>query len=462
MNGTTETMKTGHFVWRWHFYAGLIVAPFLVVLALTGMIYLFNDEINDALYPHLHRVVPGAVSVQTTDMVRAALRAQPGALVRIDLPGAPDRAAVVFIQPEAGARRLVYVNPYTGEALGSLVYERTLVGWADAMHGSLMMGEVGDRIVELAACWALVLIVTGLCLWWPRGLKGPGGVLYPRLWGRGRMLWRDLHAVTGMWAALLIVFLILSGLPWAGVQGKVLKDVTAWAGIGYPASNRTYGAPKSVPMKDALGEAPWTLEDAPMPRSATRPDPHAGHPGYGRTGAPTNETTLAGLDMIVFHLSEHGLTGGYRLFLPDGPQGVYTAYTYPDRPEGQRTLYFDRYSHRLIREVSFADYGWAAKLIELGVQLHMGNYFGPANQALMLMPCLAILFLVFSGVVMWWKRRPQGQRAAPPVIDGAKMKVALGVLIVAGALLPVLGVSLIAVAVTDRVVTCLARRRRAA
>ena len=40
-------------VWRWHFYAGLFVAPVLLVLALTGAIYLFSTEINDAIYPGL-------------------------------------------------------------------------------------------------------------------------------------------------------------------------------------------------------------------------------------------------------------------------------------------------------------------------------------------------------------------------------------------------------------------------
>jgi hypothetical protein len=33
-------------VWRWHFYAGLLVIPFLMALAITGCIYLFDDEIN--------------------------------------------------------------------------------------------------------------------------------------------------------------------------------------------------------------------------------------------------------------------------------------------------------------------------------------------------------------------------------------------------------------------------------
>jgi hypothetical protein len=74
-------------IWRWHFYAGLIVAPFLLILAVTGSIYLFNDEIDDALYPSQRFVAAHAASVGPSLMISAALKAYPGAATRIDLPG---------------------------------------------------------------------------------------------------------------------------------------------------------------------------------------------------------------------------------------------------------------------------------------------------------------------------------------------------------------------------------------
>ena len=33
-------------IWRWHFYAGLFVLPFIMVLSLTGSIYLFKPQID--------------------------------------------------------------------------------------------------------------------------------------------------------------------------------------------------------------------------------------------------------------------------------------------------------------------------------------------------------------------------------------------------------------------------------
>jgi uncharacterized iron-regulated membrane protein len=446
-------------LWRWHFYAGLIVAPFLLILAVTGSIYLFNDEIDDALYPTQRFVAVHAAEVPPSRMIDAALKAHPGAATRIDLPGAPNRSAVVFVTPDHGEPLRVAVDPGTGRVLGSTIYARTLVGFADEMHGSLTLGTVGDRIVELAACWALVLIVTGLYLWWPRGRGGFGGILYPRLGARGRLFWRDLHAVIGVWSVAFIAFLLLTGLPWAGIQGDLLNRGTAALGIGYPASNRTHNAPASVPMKTALGEAPWTMELAPMPTS-TAASEHAGHAGHEMIMAVRDDAAVAGIDRIATSVTrDHHVAGAYRLFLPSGATGVYTAYTYPDQPQGQRTLYFDRWTGGLIREVGYPDYGWAAKAIELGVQLHMGNYFGLANQLVMLATCLAIVLLVISGVVMWWKRRPAGRLAAPARVSPTRIKGAVAILIVAGIVFPILGLSVIVIFLIDRLVLLAVVRR---
>ncbi|MEJ8629078.1 PepSY domain-containing protein [Sphingomonas sp. I4] len=216
-------------IWRWHFWAGLLVAPILLMLSLTGAIYLFNDELNDAIYPGLRFVPPHRDTVPMSRMIQSALAAYPGSASRIDMPGSADRAVVVFVQPDTGPPRRVAVDPGTGRVLGSVVYDRTLIGWADAMHRSILMGVFGERLVELAVCWALVLLVSGLLLWWPRGRFRAAGTLWPRMSGRGRRFWRDLHGPVGLWSAMLIAFLIVTGLPGPGSAGRCCKGpATRW------------------------------------------------------------------------------------------------------------------------------------------------------------------------------------------------------------------------------------------
>ena len=431
-------------IWRWHFYAGLIVAPILLVLAVTGSIYLFNKEIDDWLDHDRRFVAVQGPAMPVSHWIAGAQMAQPGAVISVDLPATPDRTAEVSIKPATGEPVQVAVEPATMTALDLYVGSQSFTGIAREIHRSLTIGTLGRRIVELAACWALVLIATGIYMWWPRGVTfNFGGVFFPRLRLRGRLLWKDIHVVTGVWTCILIGFMILSGLPWAGVQGAIFRQGVTAIGIGYPPR----GA-ESVPMQAVVKDTPWTLQDAAMPQSSPE---HAGHAGHDMATTGADAAAVAGVDAVVESLKAHGLAAGYRLTLPVGPKGVYTASTYPDQPQGQRTLHFDRYSGKLIKEVRYADYGWGAKAIELGVQLHMGNYFGRANQIVMLIPCLGIILLVTTGITMWWKRRPDGKLAAPPKVPQARLKGAMILMGLAGIAMPLFGASLVAVAAFDGV-----------
>ncbi|HBY49330.1 MAG TPA: PepSY domain-containing protein, partial [Alcanivorax sp.] len=89
--------------WRWHFYAGLFTAPFLLMLAVTGAIYLFNDELNDRLYPQLRFAPGGDRILPAGDLVAAVRDHYPDATVtRIDMPVTPGRTAMAFVTPAAG------------------------------------------------------------------------------------------------------------------------------------------------------------------------------------------------------------------------------------------------------------------------------------------------------------------------------------------------------------------------
>ena len=318
--------------------------------------------------------------------------------------------------------------------LGSFIYPRTLVGFADVFHGSLMMGDVGDAIVEVAACWTLILIATGLYLWWPRGNQQRWR---PNLTLRGRKYWRDIHRFTGLYAALLIVFLVLTGLPWATVWGgKVLQPVSNALGLGYPAQLRHHNdSSHQKTMTDTLGEAPWALEQAPLPRSGG----HAHHHHQNNGGADI------GVDAAAAILTAHGMDSAYRLSLPQDGSDLYSAYTYPAQPEGQHTLHLDRYSGDVLADVRFADYGAIAKAVEWGVAIHMGNYFGRLNQIIMLLTCLAIIALVITGLIMWWRRRPHTGLGAPRALAPPRKRLMVGMTLGMLVLFPLAGVSLVVV-----------------
>ncbi len=278
-------------VWRWHFYAGLLVLPFLIWLAVTGAAFLFQKEI-DGWYHRDLLSVPAASGGQAAlphgRIVDAALAAHPGGQWFRYTP-APDGAhsASVGVALPRGERLAVYVDPATARVLGALPERGTLMWTVRQLHSLKYFGSVARGFIEMAAGWALVLVATGLYLWWPRGGRGWGGVLTVRGRPGQRVFWRDVHAITGVSVGLVLAFLAISGMPWSVLWGN---QVNAWANgqaFGYPAGVRVQLPMSGARLADAA-HLPWTLQQARVPGN-----PHEGHEGHG-SAAPVVPEPLLG------------------------------------------------------------------------------------------------------------------------------------------------------------------------
>ena len=403
---------TGRFyaaVWRWHFYAGLYVIPFLVMLATTGLIMLWVALLDGRDGEKGFRVTPQGSPLAVSAQAEAARSAVPDGVVKQYLsPLGPDRVAL-FRVDQGEAAFMVAVDPYTGAVQGQWSRQAGWYDFATDIHGTLLIGDVGDRLIEIAAGFAIVMVVTGLYLWWPRNGEGLGSVLVPNLAARGRNLWKSLHRTIGFWVSAILLVFLLFGLSWAGIWGD--RFVQAWS---------TFPAEKwdNVPLSDATHasmnhgatkEVPWALEQTPMPASGS-PAGAAGIPD----GAPVDLDAMAALARTL------GMAGRFQVAVPDGEAGVWTlsqdsmSNDTPD-PTSDRTVHLDRYTGRILADVRFADYSLGGKAMAVGIAFHEGD-LGVWNIALNTVFCSSIVFLAISGVVMWWKRRPDnaGRLVAPP------------------------------------------------
>jgi uncharacterized iron-regulated membrane protein len=146
-------------VWRWHFFASFLVVPVLLLLAVTGLIYLFRFQLEPLLHPDLMKVDRPAEAIAQPYVQQLAVvdSAYPGSTaVSLAEPRSADRPTIVSIRTAAGEARDVYVSPYGPEVLGSLDPDTTLSGTAIRLHADLMTGSTwGGYVIELAACWAL-------------------------------------------------------------------------------------------------------------------------------------------------------------------------------------------------------------------------------------------------------------------------------------------------------------------
>ncbi|WP_095109519.1 PepSY domain-containing protein [Pseudomonas sp. Irchel 3E20] len=431
--------------WRWHFYAGLFVAPFMVMLALTGIIYLFKPQLDPLLYADLLKVQPGQHLASADEQLRAVRSAYPQGHVSQYLPPINAERSGQFVVHNAGRELNVFVDPYRAQVLGEQDAKYNLQAVARAIHGELMIGTLGDRLVELAAGWGIVLVVSGLYLWWPRG-QSSAGVLWPRLNSRGRLLWRDLHAVTGFWGASLLLVMLLSGMTWTGFWGKQYAElwnrfpVAMWTDV--PTSDQ-----QARELNTATRQTvPWAMENTPMPMSGD----HAEHRAHG-AGETAPAAPTVSLQQVQDIATARRVEPGYSITFPTTASGVFTLAVFADDPRNDATLHVDQYTGRVLADVRWHDYGPVARATELGVMLHEGKMFGALNQIIVLLICLMILLSAVSGVVIWWKRRPQGRLGVPPLRhDLPKWKSAMAIMLALALIFPLVGASLIALWVLDR------------
>jgi uncharacterized iron-regulated membrane protein len=430
-------------VWRWHFIAGLLVLPVLVMMAITGGAYLFRPELDHLAYRALEdvpaRAAPRAPLSQVVSRVEAGLD---GRVLEITPPTRPDRAVRLMVRGRGGEALTAFADPYDGHLIGSTAYGG-IMQLVRKVHSLQKFGFWASCLIEITAGWAIVVIGTGVFLWWPRG-RGPGGVVSLRGSPSGRVFWRDLHAVTGAFAGAVILFLAVTGMPWSLVWGA---QVQRWATAAHlyeppppaavmPAWQMTATMPSMSHRPhadDPQPERPWAMEHRPAPMS---PDA----PGL----API------GIDRAAAIFRRLGVNPAASLDLPDGPKGAYVATWRPDKVEDTRVVYLDQYTGRALSEVGFADWGPAAKAIEWGIAVHQGQEYGPLNRWVMLAGCLAILLLAASAATMWWKRRPRGSLGVPP--PSAQPGAARGliaIVAVVGVIYPLVGATLVVAALAD-------------
>ncbi|MEU8899022.1 PepSY domain-containing protein [Nocardia sp. NPDC048505] len=449
---------------RLHFYAGVFVAPFILIAAVTGALYAISPTLENLTARDLLQVEPSGPVKPLSEQVGAAVRTLPDlSLVAVSpAPGARDTTRVLFNDPTLGEseRRAVFVDPYTAQPVGeSVVYGSSgalpLRTWIDQLHRSLHLGEPGRLYAELAASWLWVIALAGLVLWWRRvrarrGRNSAGWLLAPDRSKTGRAATMNWHGAVGLWVLPLLLLLSATGMTWstyAGANVTALREQLSWV---------TPAVSTALP-----GSA------APAPASGGDHQ-HAGH----EAPKPENpQERIAQLDRAYAVARAAGITQGAEIGIPAKPGQAFTVKE--RRLPGTYTVdavAVDGGTGQITDRLPYADWPLMAKLTNWGIAFHMGLLFGLPNQLLLLAAMLGLIFVIGYGYRMWWQRRPTrgaGRFAVgrPPrrgVLRKTSPWLAAPLLlgaIAVGWFAPLLGWSLVAFLVVD-VVVGLTRRVR--
>ncbi|TCD20464.1 PepSY domain-containing protein [Pseudomonas sp. IC_126] len=419
---------------RLHLYVGLFVGPFILIAALSGLIYALTPQLESRLYAEQLFVDSGGPSLPLARQIEVA-QAHIGEAATLSAvrpaprPGTTTR--VMFSASELGPSesRAVFIDPVTAEIRGDLlVYGTTgilpLRTWLDQFHRSLLLGEPGRIYSELAASWLWVAALGGLALWVIRRQGNRKASV-----ARTQPL-RRWHATLGLWLVVGLLFFSATGLTWSRWAGDNISVARAALGMSTPSVSTALTGEPVAPT----GE-------------------HAHHAGMQMAATEPSDSAL--FDAVLAAARHAGIDAGKLEIVPAaGPDRAWTV-TEIDRswPTQVDAVAIDPRSLTVTDRIDFATFPLAAKLTRWGIDAHMGSLFGLANQLLLAVTALGLVTLVIWGYLVWWRRRSPvrsaGVLTALRDLSPAARALTVALAALFGYCLPVLGGSLLVFLVVE-------------
>jgi uncharacterized iron-regulated membrane protein len=346
------------FLFRVHLWAALSTGLFFVVLAVTGSLLAFQQKIDHALHGRLYEVAPAPRSLPLSKILSSVKKVFPSDdVVAVTMPPSLRDAWEVAL-----TSGIACVDPHTGTVLGLRQRGTAFVGLIRQIHVSLACGRIGRTAVRWVDLAALVLLLSGIQLWWPVRRIGI------RRWSlcgqaRARRFWLEVHNSAGMLSFVFLVILVTTGavLSCEGSVARLLgrfgrPDMRPVAALVQPAKDIPYFS-----TDRALAIARAALPGATPTRMQM--------PAYG---------------------------GSYKIEM-----------TRVSRFWGNATdlLILDPYTGRILAHDSSRDASLAERVLTTAAALHTGSLFGDAGRAAMALASLLVALQAWSGAMMLWKRR---------------------------------------------------------
>jgi uncharacterized iron-regulated membrane protein len=352
-------MTLRKFLLRLHLYAGLVAGTFLLLLGVTGSLMVFENEIDRVLNPTLTRVQPGEKRVSLREMKSSLEATYPGrTVVAFSISPKSDTAwgATLNSKTEQEALNLAF-NPYTGEVLGVESDRNNFVSNVHDFHLRLMMGDTGGSIVSWAAVLLLFLSLSGIVLWWPRKR------LTVRWQGPLTQVNFELHQVLGIYLSLFLMIFSITAI------------VIHWESGATQLANRIT---HSVELSASPRQQPLT----------------------------PNAVTLSP-DQLV-SIAESAAPGARATWMLLAANPVRIAMKYPEdrTPSGRTNVFVDAYSGRVVYEVNSRTAPLGYRIVKLwNREIHTGEIGGLPTRVLVCVLSLGLPVIAATGPLIWWNRR---------------------------------------------------------
>lgn len=340
-----------------HRWLALTIGALLILIALSGAIVVFEGPLATANATH---VAVGARPLSLDTLAARAVAAAGGGTVNAISPGRAPNEAFGFSVANGSVGQDLLVDPYTGAVLGPVPGPsrmQRIVSRIHQLHSSLLSGRPGQVIVSLVTLGSLLLVLSGLVLWWR---ERAWRVRWSASWKR---IVYDLHHALGIVSAVFLIVIMSTGV-WIGFSKQI------------------------NPLLQRLDDPPQVARAPEQP-------------------APPPGATPISLDSIA--RSAHSVAPDAPIVLmllpPKGAAQIALRYPEDRTPGGRSRAVIDRYRGTVLWSSITRTAGTGTRLIDLQRAVHTGDIFGPVTQIVWFLVSIILASQVVTGVLMWWNGR---------------------------------------------------------
>jgi uncharacterized iron-regulated membrane protein len=338
-----------------HLILALAAGLVIVSLGVTGGIMAFEPEIDHLQHRALMDVTPSGAPHSLVEIGDAVLKARPGERINAYFPAATPARSCGISTPHG----IVYVNPYTLEILGVRAPGPDWLGNVHQMHLRLLT-TWGRPFVRWSGVIMVVLLVTGLYLWWPMKRASITTGKSPF------RTWFDWHNVTGIFSFVFLLVLSLTGV---------------FVGFDDLTIPLAYTLTGSAPLANV-----GTKIAAPQGASQISPD----------QAVDIARQALPGAEPFIVPAISRTEAYNVRSHFPEDLT-----------PGGRSRVVIDSYTGRVIAAESSRTAPGGRRVEILNRAIHTGDVFGLPSKIVMSLASLMAPVQLVTGIMLWRRRRPK-------------------------------------------------------
>lgn len=358
-----------------HLWLSLLFGIFICLLCLSGSILVFENEIKQSLHAELFKATPGERISYESAAQTIHTTYPKGEIQRIYTPDeSSSKGVYTFRLKEKNDQLTVYIDPGTGKILGT---EKSggFFGFLTEFHQYLLLKDYkGMDIVGYIGILFIVILLTGIYLWWPGHKKISQGFTIRRT-NNQYIKNFDWHRVLGI---SFIPFLLLVSIT----------------GALFPFGQDFLG---SLGLKTKVAPSSESLVVHPLASGKVSLDQMINAAENSVSGATVTQIRMP-------KKSKNGKEEGIevRLSLPYDPSAAST---------GNVRVWVNPYNAKIIGKTNAVEDKSFASLYQTWLfPLHTGKFGGLLTQVLYAIGGIVPGILMVTGLVMWrYKAKNKGK-----------------------------------------------------